>query len=154
MEEEKATQIEKELVKDESTQAAIEASRQRMKEAQASFDDDLSWCLRQLKLGLKRKDATDDQKKESQRVIKTLESKKATVARKRSLMHVVFGDYRKLIEDEKKRKAEKRKEKGKKKTSRSKKKSEKEESRSFEREEGEMERDIETESGKGKDDID
>eukprot|EP01017_Pseudomicrothorax_dubius_P013523 TRINITY_DN1599_c0_g4_i1.p1 TRINITY_DN1599_c0_g4~~TRINITY_DN1599_c0_g4_i1.p1 ORF type:complete len:129 (-),score=58.38 TRINITY_DN1599_c0_g4_i1:108-494(-) len=66
-------------------------------EEKTDFEKELNWCLNQLKLGLQRNAVTSDQVKQTTEVINILESKTAPIVKKRHLMRVVFGDYRKLM---------------------------------------------------------
>jgi len=69
-----------------------------MQQGAALFEKEVNWCIHQLELGLRRADA--EQAKESKAVIEKLRSPKRTIVQKRHLMRVVFGDYRKLIQEE------------------------------------------------------
>eukprot|EP01118_Nematostelium_gracile_P013507 TRINITY_DN510_c0_g1_i3.p1 TRINITY_DN510_c0_g1~~TRINITY_DN510_c0_g1_i3.p1 ORF type:complete len:105 (+),score=34.92 TRINITY_DN510_c0_g1_i3:131-445(+) len=62
------------------------------------YQKELQWCISQLEIGLKR--ATREQAAESNAVITKLRSDKYPKAGKRSLMRVVFGDYRKKMKEQ------------------------------------------------------
>eukprot|EP01080_Neovahlkampfia_damariscottae_P010478 gene10478-3000_t len=64
-----------------------------------NFEVELKWCIDQLLLGQKRKDADETQIKESQAVVNKLKSTKNTKAEKRFIMTRTFGDYRKYIKE-------------------------------------------------------
>lgn len=61
---------------------------------ESSFDDELTWCIRQLELGLLRDKVTSSQRTESEMLLKKLQSQRTPIPRKRQLMRAVFGDYR------------------------------------------------------------
>ncbi|KAM4524486.1 UPF0488 protein C8orf33 homolog [Odontesthes bonariensis] len=63
----------------------------------------LDWCIEQLELGMKSQKGTSKQKEEASRALKTLRSSKAPLVKKRQVMSVMTGDYRKKMEDEKRR---------------------------------------------------
>ena len=59
-----------------------------------TFEEELQWCVWQLELGTMRLDASKAQKQENERHMRTLNSPKAPLPRKRQLMRSLFGDYR------------------------------------------------------------
>ncbi|NXN26644.1 CH033 protein, partial [Nycticryphes semicollaris] len=61
---------------------------------------EVDWCVEQLELGLKTQKSTPKQAEEARRAIKTLRSDKAPLVKKRQLMRAMFGDYRKMMEEE------------------------------------------------------
>ena len=61
---------------------------------ESNFEEELVWCVRQLELGLMRDKVTPAQRKESEQLIKKLQSTKTPLPRKRQMMRAVFGDYR------------------------------------------------------------
>ncbi|XP_037546744.1 UPF0488 protein C8orf33 homolog [Nematolebias whitei] len=61
----------------------------------------LDWCIEQLELGLRSQKGTPKQKEEASRALKTLRSSKAPLVKKRQVMRVMAGDYRKKMEEEK-----------------------------------------------------
>ncbi|XP_077172104.1 UPF0488 protein C8orf33 homolog [Paroedura picta] len=61
---------------------------------------EVEWCVEQLELGLKMQKATPKQTEEALRAIKTLRSEKAVLAKKRQIMRLMFGDYRKKMAEE------------------------------------------------------
>ena len=63
-------------------------------EKSCTFEEQVEWCIRQLELGLHRRDATKAQKDSNDKNIRTLRSLKVPVPRKRQLMRSLFGDYR------------------------------------------------------------
>ncbi|XP_072228936.1 UPF0488 protein C8orf33 homolog [Leuresthes tenuis] len=63
----------------------------------------LDWCIEQLELGMKSQKGTSKQKEEASHALKTLRSSKAPLVKKRQVMRVMTGDYRKKMEDEKSR---------------------------------------------------
>lgn len=85
-----------------------------------NFEAELAWCIQQLELGLKHSENEEQGKKgsrswydtctakESRKVIQKLKSEKYPKAGKRSLMRVVFGDYRKRMQEEANKKAQKK----------------------------------------------
>jgi len=85
-------------------------------EKKAELDRELQWCIDHLELGLQRKDADEYQIKETRKVITTLRSNAPDV-KKRQLMKVVFGDYRKLMKIETQMEEQRRLEEEQKKTS-------------------------------------
>lgn len=62
---------------------------------------ELDWCIEQLELGMATLKATQKQKEEASRALKTLRSSKAPLAKKRQVMRAMSGDYRKKMEEEK-----------------------------------------------------
>lgn len=80
-------------------------------EIEFTLEEEIQWCVDQLKLGQKRKGATADQIEESNQVIKKLQSTKRPLPFKRHLMHVVFGDYRGMMKEERLNKIREAKEK-------------------------------------------
>ena len=63
----------------------------------SAFEEELEWCIGQLELGLLRPDASNSQKQENKRHIKTLRSSKTPMPRKRQIMRSLFGDYRSKV---------------------------------------------------------
>ena len=80
--------------KQTSTRSAQDSERTVGEESKSTFDKELEWCITQLQLGLLRKDASKTQKQENERHLRTLNSPKAPLPRKRQLMRSLFGDYR------------------------------------------------------------
>lgn len=60
----------------------------------STFEEELQWCVWQLELGVTRLDASKAQKQENERHLRTLNSPKAPLVKKRQLMRSLFGDYR------------------------------------------------------------
>jgi len=60
----------------------------------STFEQELDWCIGQLRLGLMRPNAKTHQKEENERYIKTLSSSKTPLPKKRQIMRNLFGDYR------------------------------------------------------------
>ncbi|XP_070580923.1 protein starmaker-like [Ptychodera flava] len=69
------------------------------------FQRELCWCIEQLEVGLLNPKATKLQRQESEKILRTLKSSKAPMAKKRQVMHATFGDYRTKIQDERKKHA-------------------------------------------------
>ena len=63
------------------------------------FEKDLDWCCTQIKMGLARNDPDKSQVKESLAVLEKLEDPDKPIMRKKQLMTVVFGEYKKVIEE-------------------------------------------------------
>lgn len=61
---------------------------------------ELAWCVEQLELGLKTQKPNPKQKEQAAAAIRTLCSGKTPLPRKRQLMRSLFGDYRVLMEAE------------------------------------------------------
>ncbi|XP_060117035.1 UPF0488 protein C8orf33 homolog [Heteronotia binoei] len=61
---------------------------------------EVEWCVEQLELGLKTQKSSPRQTDEALRAIKTLRSEKAVLAKKRQIMRLMFGDYRKKMAEE------------------------------------------------------
>lgn len=59
---------------------------------------ELAWCVEQLELGLKMQRPSPKQKEQAAAAIRTLRSEKTPLPRKRQLMRSMFGDYRALME--------------------------------------------------------
>ncbi|KAH0631856.1 hypothetical protein JD844_019738 [Phrynosoma platyrhinos] len=77
-----------------------------MQAPKPTFQDELEWCISQLETGLLRLNPTPNQAaKETQHILGVLRSHKAPLVKKRQVMHQVFGDYRLMMEEERKRAA-------------------------------------------------
>lgn len=61
---------------------------------------EVSWCVEQLELGLRRQQSNQKQVNEALHALKTLHSEKAPLVKKCQLMRSMFGDYRKKMEEE------------------------------------------------------
>ncbi|XP_043945250.1 uncharacterized protein LOC122816488 isoform X2 [Protopterus annectens] len=61
---------------------------------------EVSWCVEQLELGLRRQQSSQKQVNEALHTLKTLRSEKAPLVKKRQMMRAMFGDYRKKMEEE------------------------------------------------------
>ncbi|XP_077130794.1 UPF0488 protein C8orf33 homolog isoform X2 [Ranitomeya variabilis] len=102
----------KEKSKSKNTEAQSKAKDPRetlhpsppVKEEAKSGDDELrrelDWCVEQLEIGLQRQKSTPKQVEEAVQVIKTLRSAKVPLVKKRQVMRVMFGDYRRKMEEE------------------------------------------------------
>ncbi|NXD27874.1 CH033 protein, partial [Spelaeornis formosus] len=80
-----------------------DTSHQDEKTSQQSDEQlrkEVDWCVNQLELGLKTQKPTPKQAEEALRAIRTLRSDKAPLVKKRQLMRVMFGDYRKKMQEE------------------------------------------------------
>ncbi|XP_073504305.1 UPF0488 protein C8orf33 homolog isoform X2 [Phyllobates terribilis] len=79
-------------------------SSEPLKEEAKSGDDELrrelDWCVEQLESGLQHQKSTPKQVEEVVRAIKTLRSAKVPLVKKRQVMRVMFGDYRRKMEEE------------------------------------------------------
>ncbi|XP_036446876.1 UPF0488 protein C8orf33 homolog isoform X2 [Colossoma macropomum] len=64
---------------------------------------ELDWCIEQLELGLRTQKSSTKQREEASRALKTLQSSKAQMVKKRQLMRAMCGDYRRKMEEEKNR---------------------------------------------------
>ncbi|CAG2253153.1 unnamed protein product [Mytilus edulis] len=73
------------------------------------FDIELSWCIRQLELGLCNQKPDSRQAAEAIKVLKILRSDKSPLVKKRQAMRNTFGDYRQKIKEEEKKNATKMK---------------------------------------------
>lgn len=60
----------------------------------SNFDLELEWCITQLQLGMLRPEANKSQKEHNNKNIKTLQSSKVPLPKKRQLMRSLFGNYR------------------------------------------------------------
>lgn len=69
--------------------------------AEEQLNRQLDWCIEQLEVGMKSQKGTPKQKEEASRALKTLQSSKAPLAKKRQVMRAMTGDYRKKMEEEK-----------------------------------------------------
>jgi hypothetical protein len=67
----------------------------------SNFETEVAWCVAQIELGMKRKDATPQQIAEAKNIIAKLTSPTLPLVKKRHLMRVTFGDYRALMKDPK-----------------------------------------------------
>ncbi|CAI9560458.1 unnamed protein product [Staurois parvus] len=61
---------------------------------------EMDWCVEQLEIGLQRQKSTSKQVEEAKRAIKTLRSEKVALVKKRQVMRMMFGDYRRKMEEE------------------------------------------------------
>ncbi|XP_054985261.1 UPF0488 protein C8orf33 homolog isoform X2 [Sorex araneus] len=59
---------------------------------------ELAWCVEQLELGLRMQRPSPKQKEQAAAALRTLRSGRTSVPRKRQLMRSLFGDYRALME--------------------------------------------------------
>eukprot|EP00002_Diphylleia_rotans_P016913 TRINITY_DN3288_c0_g1_i1.p1 TRINITY_DN3288_c0_g1~~TRINITY_DN3288_c0_g1_i1.p1 ORF type:complete len:133 (-),score=36.60 TRINITY_DN3288_c0_g1_i1:157-555(-) len=91
-----SVEAEKKKKKKKKPAAATQAPEE---EYQYTYEQELNWCIEQLQLGLKRPGVTPDQAAESNRVIKLLSSAKTPLPKKRALMHITFGDYRRYMRE-------------------------------------------------------
>lgn len=66
----------------------------------SSLDEELEWCIIQLKLGMLRKVATKSQKEQNLKNTRTLQSAKVPLPKKRQLMRSLFGDYRSKMKNQ------------------------------------------------------
>ncbi|KAM6896891.1 UPF0488 protein C8orf33 homolog [Xenentodon cancila] len=71
--------------------------------AEEQLNRQLDWCIEQLELGIKTQKGTSKQKEEASHALKTLRSSKAPLVKKRQVMRAMTGDYRKKMEEEKKK---------------------------------------------------
>ncbi|KAL0984340.1 hypothetical protein UPYG_G00140220 [Umbra pygmaea] len=71
--------------------------------AEQQLKRELDWCIEQLELGMMTQKATPKQKEDASRAIKTLRSSKAPLVKKRQVMRAMSGDYRKKMEEEKRK---------------------------------------------------
>ncbi|VDI49864.1 forkhead box protein L [Mytilus galloprovincialis] len=78
-------------------------------DAANEFDIELSWCIRQLELGLCNQKPDSRQAAEAIKVLKILRSDKSPLVKKRQAMRNTFGDYRQKIKEEEKKNATKMK---------------------------------------------
>ncbi|KAM3144915.1 hypothetical protein pb186bvf_002920 [Paramecium bursaria] len=73
----------------------------QVKEVVKERDDELIWCIKQLKLGLLDKKFTPQQLYKQNEVISLLESDKQPIEYKRLIMEQTFGDYKELMKKSK-----------------------------------------------------
>ncbi|CAC5401150.1 unnamed protein product [Mytilus coruscus] len=93
-------------------QATVNANNQSTNDdtnAANEFEKELSWCIRQLELGLCNQKPDSRQAAEAIKVLKILRSDKAPLVKKRQAMRNTFGDYRQKIKEEEKKNATKMK---------------------------------------------
>uniref|UniRef100_A0A4W3HQ24 Uncharacterized protein n=1 Tax=Callorhinchus milii TaxID=7868 RepID=A0A4W3HQ24_CALMI len=79
-----------------STARGTDSSSEESPEEQLQREVD--WCIEQLELGLRTQKSNQKQAEEALRAVRTLRSKKAPLVKKRQLMRLMFGDYRKKME--------------------------------------------------------
>ncbi len=65
-----------------------------------SLEQELEWCINQIKLGLNRPKVSQSQRKEAESLSKKLSSSKTPLPRKRQLMHSNFGNYRQKMKEQ------------------------------------------------------
>ncbi|XP_030340055.1 uncharacterized protein LOC115607205 isoform X2 [Strigops habroptila] len=105
------TSVSKKEIKETEINRKAKAEASRCQNADTPHQDETSqsgdqlwkevdWCVEQLELGLKTQKSTPKQVEEALRAIKTLRNDKAPLVKKRQLMRVMFGDYRKKMEEE------------------------------------------------------
>ena len=68
---------------------------------ETTYEQELDWCIKQIEAGLKNNQVTPDQAKDSLSALKTLTDPTVPLVKKRQLMFIIFGDYRKLMKDPK-----------------------------------------------------
>ena len=68
--------------------------------SRSTFEEELEWCVAQLELGTLKVSASKTQKEDNGRNIRTLQSSKAKLPKKRQLMRNLFGDYRSKMKHE------------------------------------------------------
>ncbi|XP_063791077.1 UPF0488 protein C8orf33 homolog isoform X2 [Pseudophryne corroboree] len=61
---------------------------------------EVDWCVEQLRIAIQRQKSTPKQVEEALRAIKTLQSEKVLLVKKRQVMRSIFGDYRRKMEEE------------------------------------------------------
>ncbi|XP_033119284.1 UPF0488 protein C8orf33 homolog [Anneissia japonica] len=104
-------------VKDQRREDAIDRERQRCVSGQESpndvndeqekesssevFQRELYWCIQQLEQGLANVKSSSRQGKDAEKLLRTLKSQKAPMVKKRQVMRMTFGDYRKKMMQEK-----------------------------------------------------
>ncbi|XP_044035543.1 UPF0488 protein C8orf33 homolog [Siniperca chuatsi] len=71
--------------------------------AEELLNRQLDWCIEQLEVGMRSQKGTPKQKEEASRALKTLRSSNAPLAKKRQVMRAMTGDYRKKMEEEKRK---------------------------------------------------
>lgn len=72
-------------------------------EAARKFEDEVAWCLEQLRLGLESGNLSEKQAKEYRTASRALQNPKNPLPKKRQVMRMSFGDYRaKMAEEDKK----------------------------------------------------
>ncbi|XP_068946924.1 UPF0488 protein C8orf33 homolog [Petaurus breviceps papuanus] len=69
---------------------------------QLRLQRELDWCVEQLELGLRTQKSTPKQAEQAARAVKTLRSNRAELPKKRQVMRALFGDYRALMEEDRK----------------------------------------------------
>jgi len=67
------------------------------------FEDELCWCIEKLQSTLSSKKLNPKEVENSLKTLKLLQNPKVLVGKKRQLMRLTFGDYRKIMEDESKK---------------------------------------------------
>ena len=65
----------------------------------SSLEDDIAWCVTQLEMAISGKTVTKQQKEETLKYIKLLQSSKTPVPRKRQIMRQKFGDYKQKMKE-------------------------------------------------------
>ncbi|XP_013410528.1 UPF0488 protein C8orf33 homolog [Lingula anatina] len=68
-----------------------------------SLERELVWCIQQLEAGLASQKSDSKQVQDSLKILKTLKNPKAPLVKKRQMMRMTFGDYRKKMQEEEKR---------------------------------------------------
>ena len=68
---------------------------------ETTYEQELDWCIKQIEAGVKNNQVTSDQAKDSLSALKTLTDPEEPLVKKRQLMFIIFGDYRKLMKDPK-----------------------------------------------------
>ncbi|KAM3144918.1 hypothetical protein pb186bvf_002923 [Paramecium bursaria] len=88
---------EKKKLQQEQNKQLMAQVEEQVKDVVKEGDEELIWCIKQLKLGLLDKNLSPQQLQESTEVISLLESDKQPMIKKRLIMKQIFGDYRKLM---------------------------------------------------------
>ncbi|KAJ7393528.1 hypothetical protein OS493_006512 [Desmophyllum pertusum] len=80
-----------------------EKTRETSESAEDKFQCELNWCIEQLEMGLAFQKPDKKQAEVAERHLRSLNSSKTPLPRKRQLMFSLFGDYRKKMQDDKRK---------------------------------------------------
>ncbi|KAL6489117.1 hypothetical protein MHYP_G00028580 [Metynnis hypsauchen] len=89
--------LQNKMIEEAPKQGSIELSPEQQ------LNRELDWCIEQLELGLRTQKSSTKQREEASRALKTLQSSKAQMVKKRQVMRAMCGDYRRKMEEEKNR---------------------------------------------------
>ncbi|KAK3730318.1 hypothetical protein QZH41_015366 [Actinostola sp. cb2023] len=86
--------------KNEASNKQDGTASQETMSPEAKLEEELAWCIGQLEIGLKVQTPEKNTANHTEHLIKNLKSPKVPLPKKRQIMHSVFGDYRKKMQED------------------------------------------------------